>query len=1555
MGGTAFWAIVALCALILLFGEVSGQAKSKPITTHLTAKWPDSPLLLEASEYMAEESLATFWGFVETIAEMDVNAYREKTDKEKFEDTLMTASRFLLPSQLRILKFALSVRAYSPKIEMFRQIVIDRSLPSPVECGAVVDVGGQLVCDVDKVKKLVEEGGGDKPVVYEVDHHFPGGENAKVVAVLYAELGSPEFPAFHQMLKELASAGKVDYILRHRVQNHSPRRVRLSGYGVELAIKSTEYKAQDDTKVQEEDREVVEDEEGEVEVEGFLFNKLESLHPEKKEDLNQLRKHLIESQHEMAPMKVWQLQHLSLQAAQRIMSAPPDQQLSILVQTAQNFPALARSLVRIKVDDKMKREILKNQNTLSQQMDVNPSDAALFINGLLLDMEYTTIFTLLDHIRSEDRVIGGLHKLGLEGEALTTLLALDASDGPQEYGIDIRDSAIMWMNNIETDKAYRKWPSSTGELLRPTYPGMLRSIRKNFHNLVIVADPSKASTAELIRLVESFMNHNAPFRIGLVIAVDSDESLRGFDDAGLAMLCAFNFISENFAGREDANLKALQFMIDIYGSSQGDITVADITNFFANKYPSTDLDDVFGEDSDYDVGRMLAQEFVEKAGITTFPQVLMNGVPLPEKHLNADEFEEVVLMEVMRTTQMLQKAVYRGELGDKHDVTDWLMAMPNIMPRLNDRILSTKSSSYVDMTGESNLRLSAITLEDFSALKATEMTSIMTNSFHYLSTKTEPAIRPLTVWIVADFDTEEGRGLLVEAIKYLRESNSVRAYAVHNLDTTKSTPGIFSRAVEVAQNTLAPAVARQFLAKVLVKENAKKILNGSKKWSDFGITGLDMDAFLSRLSALKEDVFKKHSAYARKVLSLSSGARAVLANGRMLGTLRPSEKFVQEDFGLLEKYFQSSLGEKITEVLEGEDSLPKGNINDMIMKVAAILQTKPQSKGRTNINLRAEQYSVVKIPARDPKMPAFDIVAVCDPVSSAAQKLGPILLVLQEVVNANIRVVLNAREKHSEMPLKSFYRFVLEPEPLFTDGGELAPGPHARFTSIPESPILTQNYHPPENWLVEVVESLHDLDNIKLESVESGVHSEFELENLLLEGHCFEQSSGNPPRGLQFTLGNNNQPVMVDTIVMANLGYFQLKANPGAWLLKLRHGRSADIYSIASHEGTDTPAGSEDVQVVMGSFKSHVVKLRVAKKPGKQHMQLLSDESDEGGGLWNSITSMPVIGPIVEEQRVLVRQVFDLVRILWTSTFTSGSSSDDQDETINIFSVASGHLYERFLRIMMVSVLRHTKAPVKFWFLKNFLSPNFKDALPLLANEYGFEYELVQYKWPRWLHQQSEKQRIIWGYKILFLDVLFPLDIKKIIFVDADQVVRADIKDLNNEDLDGAPYGFVPFCDSRKEIEGFRFWKQGYWHNHLAGRKYHISALFVVDLKRFRQIAAGDRLRGQYQGLSQDPNSLSNLDQDLPNNMIHQVRIKSLPQDWLWCESWCDDESKKTAKIIDLCNNPMTKEAKLVAAQRIISEWTEYDADIKNVMQGFKESKASPAPDSSSQRSHIEL
>ena len=87
----------------------------------------------------------------------------------------------------------------------------------------------------------------------------------------------------------------------------------------------------------------------------------------------------------------------------------------------------------------------------------------------------------------------------------------------------------------------------------------------------------------------------------------------------------------------------------------------------------------------------------------------------------------------------------------------------------------------------------------------------------------------------------------------------------------------------------------------------------------------------------------------------------------------------------------------------------------------------------------------------------------------------------------------------------------------------------------------------------------------------------------------------------------------------------------------------------------------------------------------------------------------------------------------------------------------------------------------------------------------------------------------------MFLDVLFPLDVDRIVYVDADQVVRADLKELWDLDLQGKPYAYTPFCYSREETRGFQFWRSGYWESHLAGNPYHISALYLVDLKTFRK------------------------------------------------------------------------------------------------------------------------
>ena len=117
-------------------------------------------------------------------------------------------------------------------------------------------------------------------------------------------------------------------------------------------------------------------------------------------------------------------------------------------------------------------------------------------------------------------------------------------------------------------------------------------------------------------------------------------------------------------------------------------------------------------------------------------------------------------------------------------------------------------------------------------------------------------------------------------------------------------------------------------------------------------------------------------------------------------------------------------------------------------------------------------------------------------------------------------------------------------------------------------------------------------------------------------------------------------------------------------------------------------------------------------------------------------------------------------------------------------------------------------------------------------------------------------------------------------------------------------------------------------YSDLQGKPYHISALYLVDIKRLRAMAAGDQYRIIYEQLSKDPNSLANLDQDLPNYAQHNIPIFSLAQEWLWCESWCGNDTKAAARTIDLCNNPKTKEPKLQAARRIVAEWQALDDEV---------------------------
>lgn len=90
----------------------------------------------------------------------------------------------------------------------------------------------------------------------------------------------------------------------------------------------------------------------------------------------------------------------------------------------------------------------------------------------------------------------------------------------------------------------------------------------------------------------------------------------------------------------------------------------------------------------------------------------------------------------------------------------------------------------------------------------------------------------------------------------------------------------------------------------------------------------------------------------------------------------------------------------------------------------------------------------------------------------------------------------------------------------------------------------------------------------------TSVDARFELEALVITGSCVDLTSLSArihdqvhPRGVQLQLGTAADPHLMDTLVMSNLGYFQLKAAPGVWSLRLAPGRSKELFDMASSTG----------------------------------------------------------------------------------------------------------------------------------------------------------------------------------------------------------------------------------------------------------------------------------------------------------------------------------------------------------------------------------------------------
>ena len=334
-------------------------------------------------------------------------------------------------------------------------------------------------------------------------------------------------------MRALAAKGRVRYVLRPglapngddgvRTEGESFSGLSLPGFGVELMIKSQEYKVLDDAELKaQDDDDLVTSADGESEdaasaeedIEGFFFKRMAARRPELAPKLRKLRSELLSAaQSGEGRVQVWDIQDLGVQAVGRILRAQDP--LKALASLCQSFPMHAPALARSAVNATLKADAAALQKTM-------PEREALAVNSVALRAKADPI-ELHDAILTQSAVADRLRQIPrVSVSAARSLLALAAAANPRDFRLDAepKNSAVVWLNDISSGQyPYGQWSQSVEALTGPGWPNQLRYVAKNLYRLTVVFDPTEREGLAMLSAARSFVQANAPVAVGVVVNV----------------------------------------------------------------------------------------------------------------------------------------------------------------------------------------------------------------------------------------------------------------------------------------------------------------------------------------------------------------------------------------------------------------------------------------------------------------------------------------------------------------------------------------------------------------------------------------------------------------------------------------------------------------------------------------------------------------------------------------------------------------------------------------------------------------------------------------------------------------------------------------------------------------------------------------------------------------------------------------------------------------------------------------------------------------------------
>lgn len=237
-----------------------------------------------------------------------------------------------------------------------------------------------------------------------------------------------------------ARDGQFSYRVRYRpASSATSRPLFVNGYGVELALKRTDYIVIDD---RDAEQRVLKD----TDTTNPTLAPAEDLENEQPADLK--------------PLSASEVSTLGMNAASFIMSS--DDPFATLLRLSQDFPRHSSAIAGASRTSEFTQEFEQNKdNHLQTGRNV------IWVNGLQMEAQTVDAFSLLDHLRRERKLINDLRKFGLSARQAVDLLTnptISKSLGTDDsIRYDYRDDlegggVIVWLNDLEKDHRYEGWP-----------------------------------------------------------------------------------------------------------------------------------------------------------------------------------------------------------------------------------------------------------------------------------------------------------------------------------------------------------------------------------------------------------------------------------------------------------------------------------------------------------------------------------------------------------------------------------------------------------------------------------------------------------------------------------------------------------------------------------------------------------------------------------------------------------------------------------------------------------------------------------------------------------------------------------------------------------------------------------------------------------------------------------------------------------------------------------------------------------------------------------------